>query len=67
MKFIGIIVAVIVFSTISSSPAFHPIKIKSMFWFVAMSIGFLFSVFVIFKQHNAQPLSKRHALWLAVF
>jgi hypothetical protein len=71
MKFIGILVAVIVswiaLRAISSSPAFHPIEIKSMFWLVAMSIGFLLGVFVIFKQHNAQPLSKRHAMWLAVF
>lgn len=71
MKFIGILVAVIVswiaLRAISSSPAFHPIEIKSMFWLVAMSIGFLLSVFVIFKQHSAQPLSKRHAMWLAVF
>jgi hypothetical protein len=71
MKFIGILIAFLVswiaLRAISSSPAFHPIEIKSIFWLLAMSIGGLFSVFVIFKRHQAQPLSKRQAMWIAVF
>lgn len=71
MKFIGILIAVIIswmaLRAISSSPAFHPIEIKSLFWLITMSIGALFSMCVIFKRHQAQPLSKRHAMWVAVF